>query len=560
MSTKVKITAGVPTERHAAILRGIDLLHDPELNKGTAFTEEERDALGLRGLLPTRVHRQEEQVQRVLENVRKKPTPLEKYVEMMALEDRNETLFYRVVMDHLEEMMPIIYTPTVGKACQVYGHIFRRPHGLFVSAEDRGRVREVLQNWPHRDVRVIVVTDGERILGLGDLGINGMGIPVGKLSLYTACAGIHPSQCLPVTLDVGTNREQLLKDPLYIGLRRRRLTGPDYDQLVDEFIEGVREIYPKALIQFEDFANRNAFPLLQRYRDRVRAFNDDIQGTAAVVLAGLLSALRITKGRLEDQKFLFLGAGSASIGCGDLLASALRELGLSLDQARGKCWFIDSRGLVVKSRTDLSEQKHRFAQEHEPVTDLLATVETLRPTVLIGASGHPGSFTQPVVEAMARLNPRPIVFSLSNPTSMSECTAEQAYTWSDGRAIFASGSPFDPVTVRGNRFIPGQGNNAYIFPGVGLGVVVSGAKHVTDEMFGAAARALVDEVSEEDLASGSIYPPLSRVRKLSAAIATAVARIAFERGLATEPRPEDLAMTVAATMYQPEYRRYVKKD
>jgi malate dehydrogenase (oxaloacetate-decarboxylating)(NADP+) len=556
MTTESKLTSGVPTDRHTAILRGVDLLHDPELNKGTAFTEEERDALGLRGLLPTRVHQQEEQVVRVLQNMREMPTPLQKYVAMISLMDRNETLFYRVVMDHLDEMMPIIYTPTVGKACQLYGHIFRRPRGLFVSVDDRGKIRDVLKNWSHRDVRVIVVTDGERILGLGDLGVNGMGIPVGKLSLYTACAGIHPSQCLPVTLDVGTNREELLNDPLYIGLRRRRLTGSDYDDLVDEFVEAVQETYPKAVIQFEDFANRNAFRLLERYRHRSRAFNDDIQGTASVVLAGVLTALRITERKLEDQKFLFMGAGSASIGCGDLLVSAMQDCGLSAEEARAHCWFIDSRGLVEDSRTDLATQKQRYAHKHEPVKDLGAAVEMLKPTALIGASGQPGVFTQPIIEAMARINPRPIIFSLSNPTSMSECSAEQAYTWSEGRAVFASGSPFDPVTIDGKRLVPGQGNNAYIFPGVGLGVVISGARHVTDEMFTAAARALVSEVSEEDLASGSIYPPLTHVRKVSAVIAEAVAEIAYERGLATEPRPENLAETVAVTMYQPVYRQH----
>jgi len=412
--------------------RGHSLLHDPTLNKGTAFTEAERDALGLRGLLPPRVQTQDDQVARVLENLRKKPNPLERYIFLLSLQDRNETLFYRVLQDHIEEMMPLIYTPTVGLACQLYGHIFRRPRGLFISAADRGRVAEVLRNWIKPDVRVIVVTDGERILGLGDLGSNGMGIPVGKLALYTACAGIHPSQCLPVTIDAGTNNEGLLNDPLYLGLRQHRMTGPVYDELVDEFVSAVTRVFPYALIQFEDFANHNAFRFLDKYRSRVCTFNDDIQGTAAVALAGIYSALRITKGALKDQRLLFFGAGEAGTGIGELVVSAMKAEGLSEEDARKRCWFIDSQGLVVKGRGKLASHKLPFAQDREFILDPLTIIKEYHPTALIGVSGRNGTFSQEVLETIAKDVDRPIVFALSNPTSMAECTAEEAYRWTGG--------------------------------------------------------------------------------------------------------------------------------
>ena len=536
---------------------GVELLHDPALNKGTAFTEEERDALGLRGLLPPYVSTQEEQVKRVMENFNRKPNTLEKYIHMMALQGRNETLFYRVVLDHIEEMMPIIYTPTVGQGCQEYGHIFRRPRGMFISAADQGRMVEVLRNWPGQGVRIIVVTDGERILGLGDLGANGMGIPVGKLGLYTACAGIHPSQCLPITLDVGTDNESLLNDPLYIGIRQRRLRGEAYDQFVDEFMAAVQKVFPGALVQFEDFANVNAFRLLDKYRDRQCTFNDDIQGTGAVALAGLYSALRITGERLSGQTVLFLGAGEAAAGIAGLIVAAMVGEGLPEEEARSRCWLIDSRGLVVKGRAGLAGHKLPYAHDHEPLPDLLSAIEALHPTVIIGVSGQFGAFTQSALVAMARLNERPIIFALSNPTSKAECTAEQAYTWTEGQAIFASGSPFAPVTLGDKTFVPGQGNNAYIFPGVGLGAVASGAKLVTDEMFFAAAHALAQRVEDEDLEQGLIYPPLTEIREVSAAIAAAVAGVAYERGLATQPKPDDLKTYIEAQMYVPRYQSYV---
>jgi malate dehydrogenase (oxaloacetate-decarboxylating)(NADP+) len=536
---------------------GSDLLHDPLLNKGTAFSEEERHALSLEGLLPPRILSQEEQVQRVLKNLREKSTDLDRYVSLIALQDRNETLFYRVILDHLEEMMPVIYTPTVGLACQEYGQIFRRPRGIFISAKDRGRIGRILANWPLKDVRVIVVTDGERILGLGDLGANGMGIPVGKLSLYTACAGIHPSACLPVTIDVGTDNERLLRDPLYIGLQHKRIRGEAYDALIEEFVDSVRRLYPGALIQFEDFANHNAFRLLNKYRGHVRTFNDDIQGTAAVALAGIYSSLRITGRSLADQRLLFFGAGEAGTGIAGLVVRALMEEGLSEAEAHKRCWFLDSKGLVVKSREGLTDHKLAFAQEASPTSDVLSVIDTLRPTVLIGASGMPGTFTEPVLRKMAEINERPVIFALSNPTSKAECTAEEAYRLTGGRAVFASGSPFKPVTIDGKTFIPGQGNNAYIFPGVGLGIVVSGSRLVPDEMFLAAARTLADALTQEELESGRIYPPLTRIREVSTRIALATAELAYELGLADGPRPDDLPGCIQAQMFDPVYKSYV---
>ncbi|HIB58924.1 MAG TPA: NAD-dependent malic enzyme [Candidatus Marinimicrobia bacterium] len=539
------------------VFNGVDLLHDPKLNKGTAFTEEERDKLALRGLLPPRIFTGEEQSKRILENFHNKTDDLEKYIYMVALQDRNETLFYRTVIDNIEEIMPIIYTPVVGKACQLFGHIWRRPRGLYLTLNDKGRIAEVLRNWPMKKVGIIVVTDGERILGLGDLGANGMGIPIGKLALYTACAGVHPSLCLPITIDVGTNNEELLNDPLYIGLLQTRLRGEVYDELIDEFIWAVQDVFPGALIQFEDFSNQNAFRLLRKYQDQVCTFNDDIQGTASVTLAGIYSAIRITGQKLTDQKILFQGAGEAGVGIANLIVSALEAEGMSHDEAKRKCWLVDSKGLVVKSRDNLQDHKLTYAHDHKIVSSLISAMETLKPTILIGVSGQPQTFTQPIVEAMGKINEQPVIFALSNPTSKAECTAEQAYSWTNGRAIFASGSPFDPVTLNGKTYVPGQGNNAYVFPGVGLGIIESGARHVTNEMFFAAAKALAKEVSEDDLAKGSVYPPLPQIRDVSAVIASVVAEVAYERGLATVERPDDLLDYMKSRQYQPDYESYV---
>ncbi|MCB1732682.1 MAG: NAD-dependent malic enzyme, partial [Halieaceae bacterium] len=479
-----------------------------------------------------------------------------RYIALIALQDRNETLFYRVLINNIEAIMPLIYTPTVGKACQSFSHIYRRSRGLYVSLNERGRVREILDNWPHRDPRIIVVTDGERILGLGDLGAAGMGIPVGKLSLYTACAGIHPTQCLPVTLDVGTNNEDFLNDPLYLGLERRRERGEAYDALVEEFVSAVQDAFPRALIQLEDFGNRNAFRLLEHYRHRVCLFDDDIQGTGAVALAGLLGALRISGGELAQQRILFYGAGQAGIGIAGTIAAAMVEEGLAPEQARANCWLFDSQGLVVTGRETIPAQKQPFAQDLPAISDFAAAVEALQPTAVIGCAGQAGVFNEQVVTTMAAANERPIVFALSNPTANAECTAQQAYQWSEGRAIFASGSPFEPVKFGGDTLVPGQGNNAYIFPGVGLGAIASQASRVTDEMFLAAARVLAAQVSAEDLELGRVYPSLGRIREVSALIAAEVAAIAYREGLAQRDEPADILADVRGQMFEPIYPHY----
>ena len=536
--------------------RGVKLLHDPVHNKGTAFTDAERDTLGLRGLLPPRVCSPAEQELRVLGNLRNKATDLERYLFLVSLQDRNEILFYRVVINHIEEIMPLIYTPTVGKACQHFSHIYRRPRGLYISLQERGRVREILSNWPHADVRVIVVTDGERILGLGDLGAAGMGIPIGKLALYTACAGVHPTHCLPVMLDVGTNNENFLNDPLYLGLERRRERGDAYDELLDEFVSAVREMFPEALLQLEDFGNCNAFRLLKKYRDTLCLFDDDIQGTGAVALSGLLAALRITGGNLADQRVLFFGAGQAGIGIGNTIAAAMIDQGLPIEQSHSNCWFFDTKGLLVDSRQDIPTQKQPFAHDHAPMTSLSDAIRQLQPTALIGCAGQGGAFTEDVVRLMASQQERPIIFALSNPTTKAECTARQAYEWSDGRAVFASGSPFEPVQLDNRTFVPGQGNNAYIFPGVGLGASLARSRRVTDEMFLAAARVLAGLVTDEDLDLGRVYPRLSQIREVSARIAAEVAEIAYREGLAQQEPPEDILADIREQMFQPLYPHY----
>ena len=551
-----------PTQSRADTTRrgGFAMLQDPTLNKGTAFTEDERDALGLRGLLPPRVFTQDQQLERVLENFRRKPTDLDKYINLAALHDRNEALYFRMLIDHPDEMTPIVYTPTVGIACQEFGHIFQRPRGIFISANDRGRVRDVLANWPRRDIAIIVVTDGERILGLGDQGAGGMGIPVGKLSLYTACAGIPPNACLPVLLDVGTNNPALLNDPLYLGLQQPRLRGELYDALVEEFVVASQEVFPGVVIQFEDFASENAFRLLRKYRDRVPTFNDDIQGTAAVSLAGILSALRITAGKLGEQMVLFQGAGEAATGIADLVVGAMIAEGLGEAEARRRCWLFDSQGLVVRQRVSLASHKRPYAHDHPPITTLLTAVNELRPTALIGVAAVANAFTDDIVRRMASFNARPIIFALSNPTSKAECTASDAYRWSDGRALFACGSPFDPVTIGDRCMVPRQGNNSYIFPGLGLGVAAVGATRVTDEMFMASARALAAQTTQVDLDQGSLYPPLRNIRDVSVNIAAAVAAVAYDQGLARIAKPDDLPAFIKSRMWHPAYPTYATRD
>ena len=537
--------------------KGSQILHEPLLNKGSAFSLKEREALHLNGLLPPRVLTIEQQKNRILENFNNKHNDLEKYIFLIALQDRNETLFYRTITDEIEEMMPIIYTPIVGEACQKYGHIFRRPRGLYISKNDKGNIRNILKNWSNDNVDVIVVTDGERILGLGDLGANGMGIPVGKLSLYTACAGVDPARCLPIMLDVGTNNENLKNDPLYIGLTEDRIRGEEYDSFIDEFMKETNEKFPDAIIQFEDFGNHNAARLLDKYRNRYRMFNDDIQGTAAVTLAGLLSSQRITKRDLEDEKILFYGAGTAGIGIANLYVTALTKKGYSKEEARSRCWFVDSKGLVVSSRKNLSRDKLPFAHEYYEKKDLSDIIQAIRPTALIGISGQANAFSKNVLELMKDINDYPLVFALSNPTSSSECTAENAYKWTRGKCLFASGSPFDSVEIEGKTFIPGQGNNAYIFPGVGLGIILSQAEVISDDLFLAAAETLSILVSDKELSSGQLYPSIKDIKKVSKEIAITVAKKAFSEGLTNMAIPQNIESSLDRIIYNPVYPDYI---
>ena len=533
-----------------ATRKSFAILRDKSLYKSIAFTRKERLRLGLQGLLPHAVTTQAQLVDRVMDTLRRLPRDIDRYMVLSSMQERNEHLFYRTIIDNLDEILPLIYTPTVGEACREFSHIAREPKGFFITPDDKGRIAHILNNWPEKDIRVIVVTDGQRILGLGDLGANGMGIPIGKLALYTACAGIPPRHCLPVMIDVGTNNQALLEDVRYIGYPRRRVSGPAYFALIDEFVRAVQKKYPAALIQFEDFLTPNAYSLLNTYRNRVLCFNDDIQGTAAVALAGVYASSRITGRLLRDLRIMFLGAGSAATGIADLMTSALMHEGLSESDARKRLWFVDKFGLVVKSRTDLMPHNLPYAHEHPPL-GFIDAIDALTPHVLIGATGAPGTFTQEVVERMSAINQRPVLFALSNPTSNAECTAEQAYRWSRGQAVFASGSPFGTVTFNGHQFRPGQGNNAYVFPGIGLGAVVSRARRIPDEFFLTAARALARLVTVEDLSHGSVYPPLRSIRRISLAIAVSVAEEAYAMKLARARRPRNLETAIARFMYEP---------
>jgi len=532
---------------------GYDLLRNPRLNKGTAFTEAERRAYGLEGLLPPTVTNIDLQIARRHAEIANLDGDLQKYLVLSDLQVRNETLFYAVLMSDPATYMPLVYTPTVGEACQKFAHIFREARGMFLPISARGRIREILGNWPEKDVRFIVVTDGERILGLGDLGAGGMGIPIGKLALYTACAGVPPRYCLPVVLDVGTNNQVLLDDPLYQGLRHNRVRGEEYTAFVDEFVAAVQSLYPKCCIQWEDFANINAVPILERYRDRVCTYNDDIQGTAGVALAGIFAALRITKQKMAEQRFLFLGGGSAGTGIAELISQAMAIEGMDIAAARKRNALFDINGLIVTSRTDLADFQKPFAQDRERVATFVEAVKAIRPTGIIGVSAVPKLFTREVIQAMAEINERPIIFPYSNPTSRSECTAEEAYRWSDGRAVFASGSPFPPVEIAGRRFVPGQGNNVYIFPAMGMAVFATEATCVTEEMFMVAANAVAEQVTEENLATGLIYPPQSRILDASLHVADRVAACIFDKGLARVPRPDDIGSLIRSRAYRPVY-------
>jgi malate dehydrogenase (oxaloacetate-decarboxylating)(NADP+) len=535
--------------------RGIDLLRDPQLNRSTAFTAAEREALGLTGLLPAAVDTEETQIQRALQQLGQKPTDLERYIYLIQLLDTDETLFYKVLMSDPARFLPIVYDPTVGEACLKFGHIFRRPRGLYVSIEHKGRVKDVLRNWPAKDVRVICATSGERILGLGDLGANGMGIPIGKLQLYTACAAVPPEYLLPVHVDFGTNNHELLDDPLYLGLRRPRVSTYDRDEFVEEFVEAIQEVFPGCCLHFEDWAGVDAMRLLARYRDRVCCYNDDIQGTAGVALAGILSALRVTGSELRDQRVLFLGAGSAGIGIADLIATAMTLEGLSQLEARARISLFDVHGLLEPSRTDLYDFQKPYAHPHAPSHDFAAVVESLKPTAIIGVSTKGKAFDQKVIEAMARINRRPVIFALSNPTDHAECTAEEAYRWSDGRALYAAGVPFPPVRFGNMLLVPGQGNNLYVFPAVGLAIVATRARRVTDEVFVVAARAVADQVTQVELDSGLLYPPQSNILQTEVAVAVKVAETIFACGLAGVEKPADVRKFIEGQFYKPEYVR-----
>ena len=532
--------------------RGVAVLRNPWLNRGSAFTQEERDQYGLRGLLPPGVSSISDQVARLKDIIAKQESPLNKYLVLESVHASDEALFFQLVMENVEEYMPLIYTPTVGEACQKFSHIFRYARGLYVSAEDRGHVRELVANLPNKEVDIIVVTDGQRILGLGDLGVNGMGIPIGKLSLYTACAGISPQRTLPVTLDVGTNNEDNLNDPLYLGLRQKRITGEAYHALIEEFVAAVRERWPNVLIQFEDFQNTHAFELLDIWRNRIPCFNDDIQGTASVSVTGFFSAMRVLKQKLVDQRVLFLGAGSAATGIAHLIADAMVEEGVTREEALAKIALFDSKGLVSSRRADkLADNKIPFAHDLECTTEFIEAIRHFKPTAIVGVSAQPKAFSKEVIELMSELNERPIIFALSNPTSKAECTAQEAYEFSHGKALFASGSPFAPVTFGDKTFVPRQGNNSYVFPGIGFGCIFARSKVVPDGVFLTAAKRLGDLVSESDLEKGSLYPPMSAVREVSAEIAIAVAEYCFDKGLAQIERPADLAAAVRAAMWQP---------
>lgn len=533
-------------------VRGADLLRNPQLNRADAFTQEERDEKGLRGLLPPAVTTKELQVQRMLALLDRCPTALDKFLMLDSLHTTDEDLYFKLLIEHIDDFMPVVYTPTVGEVCQKFSHIYRYPRGAFISINDKGRVGEIIDNVPNEEVDVIVVTDGQRILGLGDLGVNGMGIPCGKLSLYTACAGIAPEKTLPVTIDVGTNNQDNLNDPLYLGLRHERVSGEAYDELIEEFMTEARRRWPNVLIQFEDFGNNHAFDLLERYKDKCLCFNDDIQGTATVAVTGVYSALRVTKQKLADQRFLFLGAGEAATGIAELLVDAMVAEGMDRAEALKHCCLFDSKGLVTSTRGDkLAHNKVPFAHDLPNCKTFIEAVRALRPTGVIGVAAQPGAFNAEVLHEMAEINERPIVFALSNPTSRAECNAETAYRETNGRALFASGSPFSPVALGDKTFVPRQGNNSYVFPGLGLGAVFAQARCMPTGMFLAASRALAEFVSESDLEQGSLYPPLSMVREVSVKIGATVAQYAYDNGLANNERPEDLEAAVRAFMYDP---------
>jgi malate dehydrogenase (oxaloacetate-decarboxylating)(NADP+) len=538
----------------ASAKRGIEVLRDPSLNKSTAFTEEEKQALGLVGLVPDVTESEDLQLSRVMMQLGHKTTDLDRYIYLVSLLDHNETLFYRTVMSDPARFLPIVYDPTIGEACLKFGHIYRQPRGMYLSITRRGRVTDVLKNWPEKDVRFICVTDGGRILGLGDLGANGAGIPIGKLELYTACAGVPPHYLLPMHLDAGTNNEQYLHDPLYLGMRKARPPTDELYSFVDEFVEAVQQVFPKCCIHFEDWTGSDAVHLLERYRDKYCVYNDDVQGTAGIVLAGMINAGKIKGTKLSDEKYLFLGAGSAGIGLANLLCSAMTEEGLTLQQARWRVSMFDINGLLELSRKDLLDFQKPYAHKHAPTRDFVAAIEDIKPTTIIGVSTVGGAFTQKVVEAMSRINERPVILALSNPTEKAECTPEQAYSWSKGKAIYAAGVQFPPVHFKGQTFLPGQANNFYIFPAIGMAVFATQASRVTDRMFIEAARAVADQVASNLLIQGLLYPLQANVLEAEIQTAARVAKLVFDSDLARVKRPPDMLAFIQRHVYKPEYR------
>ena len=536
---------------------GMELLLEPELTKSTAFENAEREALKLTGLLPDAVETEDMQLKRVLQQLGHKTSDIDRYVYLVGLLDHNETLFYRTLMSDPARFLPIVYDPTVGEACLKFGHIFRRPRGMYISIKHKGRVKEILRNWPEKDVRFICATSGERILGLGDLGANGMGIPIGKLQLYTACAGVPPQVLLPMVLDFGTNNESLLNDPLYLGIRETRPSVAERDAFVDEFVQAVQEVFPRCCIHFEDWAGVDAVRLLARYRDKVCCYNDDIQGTAGAGLVGIFSALRVTGAKLKDQRVLFLGAGSAGTGIAGMIVEGMMLEGLSATEAQARISMFDINGLLESSRKDILDFQKPYAHKATPTKDFVTAIEAIKPTAIIGVSTSAKAFDQRVVSTMAKLNERPIIFALSNPTDHAECTAEEAYKWSQGRALFAAGVPFPPVTYQGKVFVPGQGNNLYVFPAVALAVYATQAKRVPDELFIAAARGVAELVTPAELESGLLYPPQSSILDTEIKAAVRVAETIFERKLAGVAKPADMAAFIASHVYNAEYQKAV---
>jgi malate dehydrogenase (oxaloacetate-decarboxylating)(NADP+) len=534
--------------------RGIELLRDPSLNKSTAFTEAEKQALGIVGLVPDVTETEDLQLSRVMMQLGHKNTDLDRYIYLINLLDHNETLFYRTVMSDPARFLPIVYDPTIGEACLKFGHIYRQARGMYLSITRRGKVKEILRNWPQKDVRFICVTDAGRILGLGDLGANGAGIPIGKLQLYTACAGVPPQYLLPMYLDAGTNNEQYLHDPLYLGMRKTRPATADLYSFVDEFVEAVQEVFPKCCIHFEDWTGTDAVHLLQRYRDKYCVYNDDVQGTAGITLAGMINAAKLKGTKLKDEKYLFLGAGSAGIGLANLLCSALVAQGMTLKEAQSRVYMFDINGLLESTRKDLLDFQKPYAHQHAPTRDFVAAIESIKPTTIIGVSTIGGAFTQNVIESMARINDRPVILALSNPTEHAECTPEQAYTWSKGRAIYAAGVQFEPVHYNGQTFLPGQANNFYIFPAVGMAIFATQAKRVTDEMFIEAGQAVADQVPSDLLKQGLLYPLQSNILETEIQTAARVAKLVFDAGLARVERPADMVAFIREHVYKPEYK------